>query len=132
MPSQVRLGRTADANPLSLKDMSLAGHIQELKKLGVKCLKIEGRMKRPEYVSVVTGIYARAIRESREPTPEELASWRPAFSRQGFTDGYYLDRKGRRCSASREEGQEPRELFARPGLSTRAGSGSAWAWCSTP
>ena len=64
-------GERADANPLSLKDMSLAGHIQELKKLGVKCLKIEGRMKRPEYVSVVTGIYARAIRESREPTPEE-------------------------------------------------------------
>ena len=105
-------GERADANPLSLKDMSLAGHIQELKKLGVKCLKIEGRMKRPEYVSVVTGIYARAIRESREPTPEELAQLEAAFSRQGFTDGYYLDRKGPEMFGVREEGQEPRELFA--------------------
>ena len=105
-------GERADANPLSLKDMSLAGHILELKKLGVKCLKIEGRMKRPEYVSVVTGIYARAIRESREPTPEELAQLEAAFSRQGFTDGYYLDRKGPEMFGVREEGQEPRELFA--------------------
>ena len=65
-------GRKADGHPLSLKDMSLAGHLQELRKLGVKCVKLEGRMKRPEYVSIVTGIYARAIHEDREPTAEEL------------------------------------------------------------
>lgn len=69
-------------------------------------------MKRPEYVSVVTGIYARAIRESREPTPEELAQLEAAFSRQGFTDGYYLDRKGPEMFGVREESPEPRELFA--------------------
>ncbi len=105
-------GDRADANPLSLKDMSLAGHIQELKKLGVKCLKIEGRMKRPEYVSVVTGIYARAIKESREPTAEELRQLEQAFSRQGFTQGYFLDQTGPAMFGVREEGQEPRELFA--------------------
>lgn len=105
-------GDKADGYPLSLKDMSLAGHLQELKKLGIKCLKIEGRMKRPEYVSIVTGIYARAIREDREPTPEELGQLEAAFSRQGFTDGYYLDRRGPDMFGVREETREPRELFA--------------------
>ena len=105
-------GRRADGNPLSLKDMSLAGYIQDLKKLGVKCLKIEGRMKRPEYVSVVTGVYARAIREDREPTEQELCDLEAAFSRQGFTDGYYQDKKGSAMFGVREEAPEPRELFA--------------------
>ena len=105
-------GRRADGNPLSLKDMSLAGYIQDLKKLGVKCLKIEGRMKRPEYVSVVTGVYARAIREDREPTEQELCDLKAAFSRQGFTDGYYQGKKGSAMFGVREEAPEPRELFA--------------------
>ena len=105
-------GKKADGNPLSLKDMSLAGYIQDLKKLGVKCLKIEGRMKRPEYVSVVTGVYARAIREDREPTDQELRDLEAAFSRQGFTDGYYQDKKGPAMFGVREEAPEPRELFA--------------------
>ena len=65
-------GDKADAYPLSLKDMSLAGHLQELRRMGVACVKLEGRMKRPEYVAVVTSIYARAIREGREPTAQEL------------------------------------------------------------
>ena len=105
-------GKKADGNPLSLKDMSLAGYLQDLKKLGVKCLKIEGRMKRPEYVSVVTGVYARAIREDREPTDQELRDLEAAFSRQGFTDGYYQDKKGPAMFGVREEAPEPRELFA--------------------
>ena len=63
----------ADAYPLSLKDLSLAGHLRELRRMGVACVKLEGRMKRPEYVAVVTGIYARAIKEDREPTEEELS-----------------------------------------------------------
>ena len=77
----------ADEYPLSLKDLSLAGHLKELKDMGVACLKLEGRMKRPEYVAIVTGIYARALREGREPTAEELDILERAFSRQGFTDG---------------------------------------------
>ena len=38
--------------PLSLKDMSLAGHLRELQEMGVASAKIEGRMKRPEYVYI--------------------------------------------------------------------------------
>ena len=40
--------------------------------MGVACLKLEGRMKRPEYVAVVTGVYARALKEGRSPTQAEL------------------------------------------------------------
>ena len=50
-------------HPLSLKDACLASQLGELADMGVSILKLEGRMKRPEYVAVVTGIYARALRE---------------------------------------------------------------------
>ncbi len=105
-------GKKADGYPLSLKDMSLIGYLRELDQMGVACLKIEGRMKRPEYVAVVTGIYARAIREGREPTAEELERLQAAFSRQGFTQGYFLDQKGPDMFGTRQEEAEPRELFA--------------------
>ena len=65
-------GNRADSYPLSLKDASLAGYLKELQDMGVACLKLEGRMKRPEYVAIVTGVYSRALREDRAPTPEEL------------------------------------------------------------
>ena len=81
-------GNKADSYPLSLKDASMVEHLRELKKMGVACLKLEGRMKRPEYVAVVTRIYANAIKENREPTRQELEELELAFSRQGFTDGY--------------------------------------------
>ncbi len=102
----------ADGYPLSLKDLSLAGHLQELRKMGVACVKLEGRMKRPEYVAIVTRIYSAAIREGREPTAEELSALEAAFSRQGFTQGYYLDQQGPDMFGVREEGKEPKELFA--------------------
>ena len=102
----------ADSYPLSLKDMSLAGHLKQLDEMGVACVKLEGRMKRPEYVSIVTGVYSRAIREGREPTARELEMLRQAFSRDGFTDGYFLDKKGPDMFGIRREEAEPRELFA--------------------
>lgn len=102
-----------EGNPLSLKDMSLAGHLKELGKMGVACVKLEGRMKRPEYVAIVTGIYSRAIREGREPTAEELEELRLAFSRNGFTDGYFTGQKGKEMFGVRGEEPEPKELFAR-------------------
>ena len=102
----------ADSYPLSLKDLSLAGYLRQLRKMGVKCVKLEGRMKRPEYVAVVTGIFSRAIHEDREPTAEEVNQLQAAFSRQGFTQGYYLDQQGPHMFGVREETKEPKELFA--------------------
>lgn len=103
----------ADSNPLSLKDMSLASHLAELDEIGVACLKLEGRMKRPEYVSIVTGVYARALREERDPTPQELKDLESAFSRQGFTDAYFTDRKGPGMFGIRQEAEDTRALFAK-------------------
>ena len=51
--------------PLSLKDSCLAHELQAMEDMGVACLKLEGRMKRPEYVAVITRIYARLLREGR-------------------------------------------------------------------
>ena len=70
-------------------------------------------MKRPEYVAVVTKIYATALHEGREPTGDELAQLEAAFSRQGFTQGYYRDQKGPAMFGTRPEGtKDPEELFA--------------------
>ena len=81
--------------------------------MGVACLKLEGRMKRPEYVAVVTKMYAAALKEGREPTRDELAQLEAAFSRQGFTQGYYRDQKGPAMFGTRPEGtKDPEELFA--------------------
>ena len=107
-----RSGNRGLCRPLSLKDLSLVRQLRELEEMGVACLKIEGRMKRPEYVWVVTSVYAAALREGREPTAEEVRRLEAAFSRQGFTQGYYNDRKGPAMFGWRKEGtKDPEDLF---------------------
>ncbi len=98
--------------PLSLKDSCLAGHIPELMDMGVSILKLEGRMKRAEYVAVVTRIYAGLIREKRTPTSDEMQQLTLAFSRDGFTDGYWQGKTGPHMFGFRpENAAEPSELF---------------------
>lgn len=75
--------------PLSLKDMCLAGHVTELSQMGVTALKIEGRMKSPDYVYTVTSIYRRLLDENRNATADEMRILQRAFSRDGFTDGFF-------------------------------------------
>ncbi len=79
---------------LSLKDMCLAEHIPEILELGVASLKIEGRMKSPDYVYGVTSIYRRLLDEHRRATSTELSELRALFSRSGFTDGYFKGKLG--------------------------------------
>ena len=78
--------------PLSLKDMCLASHIKELCETGVTSLKIEGRMKSPEYVGGVTSVYRRLLDENRNATGEEIKYLTSLFSRSGFTDGYFTSK----------------------------------------
>lgn len=92
-----------EGRPLSLKDSCLAGHLREMADIGVSCLKVEGRMKRPAYVAAVTDIYARLLEEGRKPSPEERAELERAFSRSGFTDAYWLGQKGPRMLGFRPE-----------------------------
>ena len=63
----------------------------ELIRAGITSLKIEGRMKSPTYIHTVTSIYRRLLDERRNATSDELCELRDAFSRSGFTDGYYVD-----------------------------------------
>ncbi len=106
------LGGRMDSHPLSLKDNCLVNSLEDLERAGVACVKIEGRMKRPEYAAIVTGIYSRAIREGVPPTETELAQLELAFSRQGFTDGYLKDEKGKNMFGVREEAdREAAKLF---------------------
>ena len=75
---------------LSLSDLSLADHISELIDSGVASLKIEGRMKSPDYVYTVTSIYRRLLDEHRNSTAAENKRLERVFSRGGFTDGYFV------------------------------------------
>ena len=77
-----------DEAALSLKDNSLYGHIPELVTMGVASLKIEGRMKRPEYVAAATAVL-RDFLDGRKPDPQTIEDLRAVFSRTGFTDGYF-------------------------------------------
>lgn len=86
---QYSLGGRMDDYPMSLKDNCLVDRLREIEEAGVACIKIEGRMKRPEYTAIVTGIYSKALREHRQPTTEEMTMLTKAFSRQGFTQGYF-------------------------------------------
>ena len=82
-------GNGEQSYPLSLKDLSLAEHINELVDCGVHSLKIEGRMKSPEYVFGVVRAFRTLLDENRNATPEELSTLAQVFSRGGFTDSYF-------------------------------------------
>ena len=77
---------------LSLKDLSLRRYVNELAAMGVASLKIEGRMKRPEYVAAAVSTYAAAVRQENTVSLEH--DLQAVFSRSGFTDGYYTSQRG--------------------------------------
>lgn len=109
-----RLDFRANGNgyALSLKDMSLLGHLDELKNAGVASLKIEGRMKRPEYVAgAVT-----AVRQALGGEEYDLVSLKNVFSRSGFTDGYLTARRTREMFGFRTKDDVVSAKDALPGL----------------
>jgi len=95
-------GRWQNRYPLSLKDNCLVHYLQDLHSMGVVSLKLEGRMKRPEYVAAVTGVYRAAI-DGRAVDRQMMDILTTAFNRQGFTDGYYADRTGADMFGIRED-----------------------------
>lgn len=70
---------------ISLKDSSLVAHLPMLDKLGVASCKIEGRMKRPEYVACAVD----ACRKSLYGEEYDAQRLQDIFSRGGLTDGYF-------------------------------------------
>ena len=95
-------GRWENKYPLSLKDNCLVSYLKELENMGVASLKLEGRMKRPEYVAAVTGVYRKAL-DTGAVTRDMMQTLTSAFNRQGFTDGYYTGRTGQGMFGIRED-----------------------------
>ncbi len=86
--------KKCNCHALSLKDNSIISYLSEMQAMGVASAKIEGRMKRPEYVACAV----KACAESRDTggvSAETAALLKGVFSRTGFTDGYYADNRGK-------------------------------------
>lgn len=84
---------------LSLKDLSLVEHLNELD--GVVSLKIEGRMKRPEYVSAAVTAVKNAINNCYSTNDNHKL--KSIFSRSGFTDGYFTGKLGSGMFGTRQK-----------------------------
>ena len=98
LPFSVQGGTGHD---LSLKDLSLIEHIPELTEMGIKSFKIEGRMKRPEYVAAAVTACRESV--SGSCTEERASDLKNLFSRSGFTKGYYDGKLGREMFGFREK-----------------------------
>ena len=94
-------GKIIDVNGnylLSPKDLCSIENIEKILDTGVKSLKIEGRMKRPEYVAVVTSRYRKTIdnyinnkiTDDKKALKEDLEA---IFNRK-FTSGYLMSKNG--------------------------------------
>lgn len=105
-------GRLENSHPLSLKDNCLVDRLREIEDAGVACVKIEGRMKRPEYTGIVTGVYSKVIKEHRAPTVDEMELLEQAFSRDGFTQGYFNGDKKDMHGIRSEPDREAERIFS--------------------
>ena len=93
-------GRKGDSGyALSLKDLSLADRVKELMALGVDSLKIEGRMKRPEYVAAAVSQFKEAVRGAQA----DMDLMAAVFSRSGFTKGYFDAKLGQEMFGTRQK-----------------------------
>ena len=80
---------------LSTRDLMTLARLRELREAGVCSLKLEGRMKRPEYVGAVTLAYREALDaieagEAYVPSERTVDALRQVFNRGGFTEGYAM------------------------------------------
>lgn len=111
LPFRAKKGTGFD---LSLKDLSLLNHIEELRVMGVNSLKIEGRMKRPEYISASTYAFRTAVDTGF--TDIGISNLlEDVFSRSGFTDGYYINKPNRDMFGIRteENAESSKEAFSK-------------------
>lgn len=87
---------------LSLKDNSIIGYIRELERIGVTSAKIEGRMKREEYVAAAVSACVKS-RDSGCVDETTARYLRSVFSRAGFTDGYIRGELGEEMFGFRQK-----------------------------
>ena len=87
---------------LSLKDICTLDRLPDFIEAGVDSFKIEGRMKKPEYVAGVTSVYRKYIdlyeakgRKGYRVAPEDLEQLMDLYNRGGFHEGYCKTRNGK-------------------------------------
>lgn len=97
-----RLNTSQSLYALSLKDMNTLSILPEIIRAGVYSLKIEGRMKSPEYVAGVVSIYRKYLdlyyekgEEHYKPAKEDMQLLAGLYSRSGSTIGYYKEHNGK-------------------------------------
>ncbi len=108
--------------PLSPKDLCLIDDIGSMIDAGVASLKIEGRLKSPEYVAVVTGIYRKYIDKYYENgyytvSREDREALTQIFSRGGSCKGYLEGKTGKELMS----GDIPKNSGVRIGTVVRRG-----------
>lgn len=86
---------------LSLKDLSLVEELDRLRKAGVCSFKIEGRMKRPEYVAAAVTACKNSLNNINDNEIND--SLRAVFSRSGFTKGYFEGKLGSEMFGTRRK-----------------------------
>lgn len=106
LPYDLHSSRTNSVNPkdkgrhvLSPSDLCLIDYLSEIRDLGVTSLKIEGRMKRSEYVAIVTRAYREVLDSMLQQHPsqdtEQLKREMLQVFNRNFSTGYYLgERQG--------------------------------------
>ena len=94
-PCRLPMSCRGNDHALSLKDNGSLGWMRKLEELGVASAKIEGRMKRPEYVAAATAA-AKEARDNGFVSPQSEERLRSVFSRTGFTDGYLAGERGQK------------------------------------
>lgn len=97
---------------LSLKDNCLAEHITEIIEMGAASLKIEGRMKTPEYVYGTVASYRKLLDSRRNATKSEINELESLFCRSGFTDGYFVSNKDGMCGVRTDSDKKKSEDVA--------------------
>lgn len=111
LPYQV--GKHKPGDILSLKDLCTIEAVPDLIESGIVSFKIEGRMKQPEYVAAVTGMYRKYtdmyLKEGRKGyrmSKEDIRILESAYQRRGYCGGYYFRHNGKEMISLERPKQE--------------------------
>jgi len=97
---------------LSPKDLCLISELGVMSDIGVKAIKIEGRLKRPEYVAVVTKIYRKYIDNPGKVSAQDMQDLLNAFNRSGFSKAYFSGEIGQTMMSYTTPGNTAVENFS--------------------
>lgn len=107
---------------LSPKDMNTLEILPDILEAGIDSLKIEGRMKRPEYTAGVVSIYRKYIDRfvasngrDRKIEKKDLENLEELFRKRGYSKGFYVQHNGRNMMAlsapSNEKEESERSVY---------------------